>query len=813
MLENHTATMKSLIPNLSADLDHSIKTFLARPYLFATKVIGTTNPANYVIQLFNLYADFMSIPYYSSKLRGLAGFRATTHIRVQSNANRFQQGRLLINYFPGTVTSTKYQTINDSLMSRTQLPRVEMDINTTDECTLSVPFVSDRPFYDFRDSTQSTGGHVGVVVYSPLQSGSGGELTFHATIWVHFTDVELFWPGDIVPQSGVVSTTLRRKNRNNPEAEVPAAHKPISGFFSKVSNATGILSKIPLLSSIATPISWSTRIVSDAAAAMGWSKPNSCQQQRYAISQCSGWTNGSGVNLGLNLGLLEDNKVAILEDMGGTTLDQMSIKYPLSIPTYLTTVTVRTADTTGSVVFSKQATPANFFSVTTSGFAQHNTPLCYFAKMFQFWRGGIRVRLKAVKTEFHTGRYRFVVAPKPILAGDTMAYYISEIIDLRDASEWTFDVPYMSSLPYLPTKYWVNNRASTGAWFGLITVNQLRCPETCADNVNIIIEVSGSEDFEFAGPMPPNNTQIAASPVVPVPPGGLTTIQTPANNDYESGNLYAQGPEEVDAQYVCGDYPIANTPTYAPSLEPSKMCIGERITSLKQLALKPTYLASTNFPGMAIKPDNPTAICYSGKIGTWVEKPTYYDMVRLCYGFYRGGVSVKITGASATAIVHTRNYADGSSWPTIPSGSARALPNVLLPFKSPIYSGPQNILGTPAQAAYNTSSQGVVDVVMPHYSIRPVRRNPLLVDKDSPNVGDTWLSIDDGRILYYNENPPSGLLQDQNGVLKHIFISASDDFQCNFFTGCPMTNAPAYAIAPISDSTNNPVGIANNTFI
>ena len=45
----------------------------------------------------------------------------------------------------------------------------------------------------------------------------------------------------------------------------------------------------------------------------------------------------------------------------------------------------------------------------------------------------------------------FVVSPKSVSSSDEMAYYISEIMDIRDASEWTFDVPYMSSLPYLPT--------------------------------------------------------------------------------------------------------------------------------------------------------------------------------------------------------------------------------------------------------------------------------------------------------------------------------------------------------------------------
>lgn len=800
-VENPRPMHTELIPRLIGDLDHSIKSFLARPFKFSSVPILPSHTPNSEVKSFFLYSDLMNLPYYKEKLHGVSGFRATTHFRVQTNANRFQQCRLLITFFPGSVDSSIHATKNASLVARTQLPRVELDVNTTDEATLVVPYVSPYPFYAFGVGDTFMG-HIGVSIYSPLLTGSGGENAFDMAVWLHFTDVELFWPSDVQPQSG--ATGGRYKNKHI-EDEIPPKDRPVSSALNAISQASNALSGIPLLSSYVAPISWASGILSKTASSFGLCKPNSNSKDVVVLRQTQGWSNGTGRNLGDNLGLFEDNKVTVLEDIGGTGVDQMSLSYVLRIPTFLRSVSFSTAMATDSLLTSIDLQPSAFFEDVGTG-TRAPTPLNYFSRMFGLYRGGITVRIKAVKTEFHTGRLRFVISNTGAPAtGDNVNFYISKILDLKEASEWTIDVPYMA-----PSVYSRCDRPRVFPVAALYIANDLRAPETASSSINLLIEVCGAEDFEFAAPATCVQTHILASPASYT---ADNRIKTNVRQSGISGTFFSQsGDDQLDenTHTIAGSYPLANVPTFSPSLTPSLLCVGERITSLKQLLTRPTYYLSTNRGSFGLNVDiiNANNYVYNSPLSAYyfssIGSRTFLDMIRMCYAFQRGSVCVRITNTTP-ALVSMWNC----TWQLTPEGST--MPSGINMYSNSFYMTDDTSLSStaydqasrtvPAGVHYTYSNQGVADVIVPNYSMNPVRRNCWLQDRRIDDPQTKTIDQEDTRVVHYVSRTSNNLNLEGTST-KDIYLSGGDDYQCGFFIGCPFYRESGEMTVEIPDNNN-----------
>ena len=79
---------------------HSITDFLGRPHAIGSGILTTTQVQGDQLFALNLPDDLLALPMYREKTRGFLNFRATVNLRFQANAQRFQQGRLFITYFP-----------------------------------------------------------------------------------------------------------------------------------------------------------------------------------------------------------------------------------------------------------------------------------------------------------------------------------------------------------------------------------------------------------------------------------------------------------------------------------------------------------------------------------------------------------------------------------------------------------------------------------------------------------------------------------------------------------------------------------------
>ena len=138
--------------------EHSIISFLQRPIRLATFAWTTSSIASASLYTASLPADLIATPVIKEKLAGFLGLRATVKVRVQVNAQRFQQGRLILCYFP---METQFALIQpgradktfSKLVGVTQLPHVDLDISSDTEMTLEIPFTMPVSFYDLHQGT------------------------------------------------------------------------------------------------------------------------------------------------------------------------------------------------------------------------------------------------------------------------------------------------------------------------------------------------------------------------------------------------------------------------------------------------------------------------------------------------------------------------------------------------------------------------------------------------------------------------------------------------------------------------------------
>lgn len=92
---------KGLLNNISDGNEHTLKDFLQRPVPIKYGDWLSTQAAN--TEILNVQIPLEAITAskaISQKISGFLGFRAKTVLRLQVNTNRFQQGRLMMTFFP-----------------------------------------------------------------------------------------------------------------------------------------------------------------------------------------------------------------------------------------------------------------------------------------------------------------------------------------------------------------------------------------------------------------------------------------------------------------------------------------------------------------------------------------------------------------------------------------------------------------------------------------------------------------------------------------------------------------------------------------
>lgn len=751
---------------------HDIKDFLKRPVLCWTGAWAVSSVVGVPLTSMAFPSTCIAKSSYKEKMRGFYGFRAKMVIRVQLNGQRFQQGRMLLHYLPETneMQAARKFTALAHLTTITQQPRMDIDVATDTEVIMEIPYVSNQLYSSLIDDTNDYGTFY-LTPYTALKVGSGA-ASVQMSVWCHFEDVEIVFPTvpGLVTQSGVRRKKARGGssvgNVDLTDQELSSSGLgPISGLASRISNATGILSEIPLISAFTAPVSWAANILSRSALALGYSKPTfEGGFNRGVPTVFPNMHNVDGMDNSVKLSLSSDNKLEMLPGFAGTDVDEMAFSHILQIPSYVSTMSWRTTDVSGALLWSSGINPMSFGNTVpyataadTKALIYHPT-MGYVGNLFKSWRGSMTFIFKLAKTEFHSGRLMFGFMPgkNRSVADAGMAdaqYMFKEIFDLRSSSEFCVTIPFVSLTPYLDTRDW------SGVAY-LWVLNPLVAPDTVNPIIDIVMEVCGGPDMEFAFPRmwgsggdnPKIPCLVAQSGISGLEPQGMAP-RLNAGNDIH---------ERFDKESVTQSNSVT-------TLEPAKYCVGERILSIRQLLKSSSLLFGSGITAatrLVISPwvcSVPTHVVGTAFSTIVYPVDTYSYFVPL-YRYYRGGVRFKVlwtTTVPTTSIFMSRlAIFDGynMSCPVL-SDASGALDTAVTGFTMDL------------PVVHNGATGMLPEVEVPYYGATHAR-HVMAVSYNRPLMND----LKTGGPMLTISSPTST-------TVPRVYRAVGDDFSAGFFIG------------------------------
>jgi hypothetical protein len=738
---DHYARSSTLLkePSLS-----DIKEYLGRPNRFYDSTFNEVVPG-VMYTLSPTIANFD--PY--NRLNNVYGVRATLCFRLQVAATPFQAGVIRMAWQPQVLASDVYYNGN-TRNQISMLPGVNLDVCEMTSAVLRVPFVSCYNYYPVKlpltgqfyiDRPPDVWGTFTLFAYLPLTiAAGGGNPLFNVYTWLE--DVELL---------SAAPTAFTNASPQAGDGEAKAVDKPLSAMLNAAARVVSVYGGfVPLISSYVGPTSWFLRQGAKLASTFGFSKPLDVQTvSRMQITSNTYQHNCDGFNVAYNMGLFSDNTVSAESGFAGSDLDEMSFDYLLSVPAAICSGTISNTDLVGQAKYACAVCPRSMWFTTFGGYSYNHpdlptsgtntavlsTPLFYLGNMFSTWHGDIKFTIRVAKTKFHAGRLLLSYSPawgttfggvssiKVPSTTELQTYnYKSAVWDLRESNVIEFVCPFVSPVNY-------NFCQQPTGVFVMSVLDPLLATSTVSPSVPFIVEVSGMPGFEFTSPCTPT---LCPAPVV-------------------STTIYSQsGTEVVKSQFTPRD---------------ALMCIGERITSVKQLISK--ACPDANYGGV----NRPTAPFYCVNYPTWsanalvIAPPTstvaaanplaWCRYLSLMYAYARGGtVYHALRGGSASSTTgylygyyqNGSQVSDGQSGLTFNSASnAYVSENSALHLAVPFYSPTSRVLrsfqdGYPAQGG-------------------PGPAGTLRLGCNGTNVGITVFAnaADDAQLGYFIGTPPLAL--------------------------------------------------------
>jgi len=734
----------------------TIKDFLGKPYLLQSFAWGTGSAENSNLYLVDIAPTLASVAVWADKIRGFELIRGTFNLRVQINASPFQAGKILLHYLPNyadrvaidPLFAARYNTL---MIQKYQHPHILLDCRDT-VAIFSVPYISPSPFYDVKSATYDWG-RIFLDVASPLAIGTGaavGTTTAEVTVFGYWSDVELAAP--IRPQSNKKEKFVARKGADLEERE--HAIGPITHGLRAVSSAASTLSSIPVLSPIMNTVSWAADVGSQIASIFGWSKPRSNDAVMIMARQPMRYSGtNDGPDTSLPIALTSTNAIEITDDYSITSEDEMSLKYLLSVPTYTDRITWTTSQASGSSLLIQDVRPQVLMEQTTNTvgafnhFARFGAPLYYLSNFFGFWRGSMTLHIKIAKTMYHSGKLLITFTPIEstlVSPGVTDSIYsLREIIDIREQSEITLKLPYMLHRHYL-------SPSQNMGRVNIYVLNDLRCPETVAQSVDLLVFWKAGDDFEYQ------------SPVAPTVGAGIYTPQS----------------DTVETIINSG---IAETAVKPCSTKYSSKSIGEHFLSIKNLLNRNSQLipavTSQNYTGLTftLNPWHISGITNVPAVGT-IRSGAYsadaFSYLAPMYNYYRGKSRVLLTADSANNI---NVFNDNGYFSSVSSTNYFAISGTTYGTNQTVTltsDRDRNVFNTPVASGGN---HGYQFAHVPYYSKYPV------------SFTQVWTG---GTTNFYADEtqPTSSVCFAATANLGSSTVvqrSFCDDFQLSFFIGCP----------------------------
>lgn len=543
-MENH---------DLEVDDIRDIADFLAKPMPVSSGTFTTSNVPGDTLLNADLFTLFNTQAIWVNKIQGFLNMRGDVKLRLVINPTPFQAGLLRIGYFPcANQLSLEMQSHLLNRMVISQTPGAYLNLNTN-FVEVTVPYVAPVSFIE-RDlvatAQHCSWGNVFIHVMEPLRTGTG-PTSVNWTLWMSIENLQL--SGMVQPQMLGFQPQMsmeRRKGRNALDEEQNDGRGPVTKIMSSGVKLARDMAAIPMLQPIATPASWVLSAVGNLCESFGWSKPTISEHTgTLLINQNHMAINTRGGDNSAPLALDPDNKLQIITDASPGGQDEMSFQYVHSKWSFLTDVNWPTTGAAGGILFSQGIGPKSFkISQTVGTTTVYSVPPCAVGQeLYSLYRGSFEVRLRIIKTGFHTGTLAVAYVPGaagyPLTYSDT-AYVYRQIIDIQDGSDFVFNLPYM-----IPQEF-----SSVGDIIGrfvIYVVNPLVAPATVASSVDVFMEVRGGPDLQYAVPRGLTATPFVPQGIVDDESGESTAVTLGSrNHDVANINHAALAVGDIQKSYL-----------------------------------------------------------------------------------------------------------------------------------------------------------------------------------------------------------------------------------------------------------------------
>jgi hypothetical protein len=577
-----------------------------------------------------------------NKLQGVYMIKADLVITLECNGNPMQQGLYSISFlYSGGLNAgalTNWNLMHAcSKIQVTQLPIAYLNVSCDTKVTLTIPWKS--AFHGYLPTVvnqqYSSPGSYFIYPMVPLAT-AGGSTTAGYTLWSHYENIQF---GALnYPQMG----KIKKFDILTGEQE---GVKP-SEILQGAADFSNILGRVPLLSTIVSPLSWFLDSAAGLARAYGFSKPNVVSAPlRVARSFFPYFAVADIGDVSEPLSLTAGNHVEFGPAEMGSEVDELSFDYLKQIPVWNSTRTWTTSLGVDTVLASFTVNPYYPAVIADGSVSLEGLgPAGYISTWFNLWRGSAVYNIKIVKTKFHSGRlmlicqYRDISSSSTLVNTTTLSQYLyRQIIDIREVDEFEFTIPYIYSKP------WCQTQGEDIAYVTLVVLDPLTAPAIVSSTVDLFITYRGGPDLAFAEPC----QSVAYIPCVP--------------------SAY-----QMDTSCVFKNVDVGETSVIDQSLEAKAITQGESIVSFRQLLKRfmPVTAGGTSqnettytvFPPFACSVYSSNGTAISGN--NLSVSRDLYSMLTSVYAFSRGGVRVALVPQtnSATQVMHVGlDYANSYS--------------------------------------------------------------------------------------------------------------------------------------------------------
>jgi hypothetical protein len=479
--------MKELLPDPSIN---QLLDFLQTPLFVGTYASDST----YVIDPYSLILTNLVV---RRKLRNFANIMADISVEFRVSGQPFVYGRTLCYWYTTYATGTR--THNVQLMN---FQHLLLNPSVQETKSLYIVYPERLPITLADTTTPTSITRVGIkpfVIYNNSQDTVVPIIQISA--FISLRNVKL---GQLVPE-------LQSKKGGTQKVidKIQELHtnKTISKTATSVSNFLGGVAKIPIIGSLAGPLSGAASVFAKAADWFGFSKPpNLLDIQQTAELPYK--------NISVD-GVLDNSERAFLDPKGGFPIygamvsgqdkDEMAFAAIWSRPSYIGSFSMAYTQAYNTLLKSYAVSPGGV--IYSGGGIFNPTNIAFVSSMFALWRGSIVYTITPVCSAFHRGKVRLYWSPHsdPALDENPSNSVPNVIIDLAEQKAvqivvaWGYGLywrsPRLFDVDTLPV---IGNGLNNG-YLHCTVIEPLTAPRPAAA-VWFIVQISAGPDFEVNRP-------------------------------------------------------------------------------------------------------------------------------------------------------------------------------------------------------------------------------------------------------------------------------------------------------------------------